>query len=79
MIKLKKVNRKNMALNKSPSKLKFSFGKDQRFKEVRTYNQLSAYDLKDQFKKDPNYRTIDDDQQKAFGSSLPDRFYYLGN
>ena len=45
---------------------------------MRTYNKLSAYDLKDPFAKGDNYKTMDD-EQKAFGSSLADRFYYLGS
>ena len=63
-----------MALNRSPSKFKFSFPKDSRFKASPTLNKNNQYDLVDKF------NTLKDTgEQKPFGSSIPDRFSYLGS
>ena len=65
-----------MALNNSPSKHKFSFGKDSRFKNVRTHTDINAYELPDMYNIQKKYDELND--HKGFGSSLEDRFNYLG-
>ena len=54
------------ALNNSPSKLKYSFSKDQRFKDIRTHNNINAYDQPDIFKINKTY----DADNGGFGSTL---------
>jgi len=63
-----------MALNRSPSKFKFSFPKNPRFKDVSRVNSNNAYDLVDKFN-----QVKASGEAKPFGSSLPDRFAYLGS
>lgn len=63
-----------MALNRSPSKFKFSFPKNPRFKDVNRNNSINQYDLVDKFN-----RVKESGDAKPFGSSLPDRFAYLGS
>jgi hypothetical protein len=63
-----------MALNRSPSKAKFSFPKNPRFKEIHRNNDINQYDLVDRFD-----QMKMSGEAKPFGSSLPDRFAYLGS
>ena len=67
---------RTLAVNNSKSNQRFSFGKDQRFKDPRIDNDIVQYDLPDTIR---IKGALSKNQNAGFGASIPDRFFDLAH
>ena len=69
------LTKKTVAINNSKSNMRFSFAKDDRFKDTKQLNNNHAYNVPEQF--DTSGRTSRNHiLEVGFGMSMPDRFDY---